>query len=80
VASLVQTYVPNADVLSDDNMELHFNLPMEYSVQFSAMLTSLDEHKTQLKISSYKMIMMTLEEIFTRQRFVVLLFKLSLSN
>ena len=80
VTNMVQTYVPNALMLSDDTMELHFNLPMEDSNAFEALFTSLDNEKKSLKIRSYKISIMTLEEIFTRQQFVVLPFKLSLSD
>eukprot|EP00004_Rigifila_ramosa_P026391 TRINITY_DN818_c0_g1_i1.p1 TRINITY_DN818_c0_g1~~TRINITY_DN818_c0_g1_i1.p1 ORF type:complete len:1668 (-),score=437.00 TRINITY_DN818_c0_g1_i1:51-5054(-) len=62
----VKQYVPAANLLSNVGTEVTFQLPMSSLPQFPEFFRHLEEHGTDLHISSYGVSVTTLEEVFIR--------------
>ncbi|XP_013793644.2 ATP-binding cassette sub-family A member 3-like [Limulus polyphemus] len=64
--SLICTYVPNAEMVSNVGAELSFSLPDKGSPYFENLFTELEDKKKELKISSYGASVTTMEEVFIK--------------
>ncbi|KAE8985099.1 ATP-binding cassette sub-family A member 2 [Phytophthora rubi] len=66
VTTLIKSYVPSAELLSNVGSEIAFQLPQKSSPLFSVMFTEMDNHLTQLGLLSYGISATTLEEVFIK--------------
>ena len=66
MTSIVQNFVPDAQLESNISAELSYLLPKESSNKFEALFTHLEENKSNLGISSFGASVTTMEEVFLR--------------
>ena len=66
VRELIESYVPEAEVLSAVGAEQTFRLPFSSSVKFMDLFTALDNAKDNFGIAEYGISVTTLEEVFIR--------------
>ncbi|EGG19447.1 hypothetical protein DFA_00024 [Cavenderia fasciculata] len=66
VINFVQSYIPEAAVLSDVGTELSIRLPTSSSNQFVPLFIQLDQQKGYLGVGHYGISITTMEEVFLR--------------
>ncbi|TYZ68996.1 hypothetical protein PybrP1_010597 [[Pythium] brassicae (nom. inval.)] len=66
VVAFIQTYVPDALVLSNVGSEIAFQLPLSSSSKFAKMFAELDGELASLGLLSYGVSVTTLEEVFIK--------------
>ncbi|CAL1288325.1 unnamed protein product [Larinioides sclopetarius] len=66
VTSLIQLYVPNAEMLSNIGTELKYLLPHESSHLFPDLFSEVEKRKKELNISGYGASITTMEEVFIK--------------
>lgn len=66
ITSIVHTFVPHAEPLSDVGAEQSFRLPFSAAESFVPLFSALDEKKQALNIAEYGISVTTLEEVFIR--------------
>ncbi|KAF1336800.1 Abc transporter a family member 1, partial [Globisporangium splendens] len=62
----IQSYIPNAQVLSNVGSEIAFQLPLASSSGFAAMFAEMDNQLSTLGLLSYGVSVTTLEEVFIK--------------
>ncbi|KAF1321194.1 Abc transporter a family member 1, partial [Globisporangium splendens] len=62
----IQSYIPNAQVLSNVGSEIAFQLPLASSSGFAAMFAEMDNQLSKLGLLSYGVSVTTLEEVFIK--------------
>jgi ATP-binding cassette subfamily A (ABC1) protein 3 len=73
VRALVRRHVPSSSLLSSVGTELAFRLPLNANNQFPAMLRDLDKERASLGVSNWGLSVTTLEEVFIRTFFKLIL-------
>ncbi|KAF5273687.1 hypothetical protein FQA39_LY07377 [Lamprigera yunnana] len=66
ITNLLQSYIPEIQILSNVGSELSYRLPQEQTSVFETMLEELETQNSELGIVSYGISLTTLEEVFTR--------------
>ncbi|KAJ8535329.1 hypothetical protein ON010_g13409 [Phytophthora cinnamomi] len=66
ITTLIKSYVPSAEILSNVGSEIAFQLPQKSSPMFSAMFTEMDNNLAKLGLLSYGISATTLEEVFIK--------------
>ena len=66
IESLVKSYVPSAEKMTDVGMELSFILPSSGASKFPELFDRLESMKTNLGISSFGISITTMEEVFIK--------------
>uniref|UniRef100_H3GYZ5 ABC transporter domain-containing protein n=1 Tax=Phytophthora ramorum TaxID=164328 RepID=H3GYZ5_PHYRM len=66
ITTLIKSYVPSAELLSNVGSEIAFQLPQKSSPQFAAMFTEMDNNLGRLGLLSYGISATTLEEVFIK--------------
>ncbi|GAB9477420.1 hypothetical protein Gpo141_00014492, partial [Globisporangium polare] len=66
VVAFIQTYVPDAQVLSNVGSEIAFQLPLSSSPKFAKMFAEMDSELSSLGLLSYGVSVTTLEEVFIK--------------
>uniref|UniRef100_K3WP40 ABC transporter domain-containing protein n=1 Tax=Globisporangium ultimum (strain ATCC 200006 / CBS 805.95 / DAOM BR144) TaxID=431595 RepID=K3WP40_GLOUD len=64
--AFIQSYIPNAQVLSNVGSEIAFQLPLASSSEFAAMFAEMDNQLSTLGLLSYGVSVTTLEEVFIK--------------
>jgi hypothetical protein len=63
---LIQSHIPDANLLTDVGAEMTFQLPFSASTKFQSLFRTIDARDKELGIESYGMSVTTLEEVFIR--------------
>ncbi|RLN46846.1 hypothetical protein BBO99_00008704 [Phytophthora kernoviae] len=66
ITTLISSYVPSAQLLSNVGSEIAYQLPQKSSPQFAAMFTKIDNNLQKLGVLSYGISATTLEEVFIK--------------
>lgn len=66
VTSMIQTYVPEAQIESNVSAELSYILPHESSNRFEDLFTYLETNRRELGIASFGASVTTMEEVFLK--------------
>ena len=66
VTDVITRHVPDATTLSNVGAEISFQLPLDQSSAFPAMLTELDDNLDNLKLETYGISVTTMEEVFLK--------------
>ncbi|RLN38339.1 hypothetical protein BBO99_00008317 [Phytophthora kernoviae] len=66
ISTLISSYVPSAQLLSNVGSEVAYQLPQRSSPQFAAMFTEIDNNLSKLGLLSYGISATTLEEVFIK--------------
>uniref|UniRef100_K3XD97 Uncharacterized protein n=1 Tax=Globisporangium ultimum (strain ATCC 200006 / CBS 805.95 / DAOM BR144) TaxID=431595 RepID=K3XD97_GLOUD len=64
--AFIQSYIPNAQVLSNVGSEIAFQLPLASSSGFASMFAEMDNQLLALGLLSYGVSVTTLEEVFIK--------------
>ncbi|GAB9477940.1 Abc transporter a family member 1, partial [Globisporangium polare] len=64
--AFIQSFVPNAQVLSNVGSEIAFQLPLSSSTEFAVMFAEMDSRLASLGLLSYGVSVTTLEEVFIK--------------
>ena len=66
IRDLIKRHVPSAKTLSNVGAEISFQLPLDQSSHFPAMLTELDNNLHALRLETYGISVTTMEEVFLK--------------